>query len=139
VRTDITSHKKREEFLRESDEFLENVVEGLQAGVCVLDGAMRCVFTNHRFEEMTGIRRTQVVAGRIKLVLHPEDLDRTTISVLEAVAGRAARCRSRLCTADGAVTEVEFLMTPLNWKGLRLALALVLEPSSGPEHPVQLT
>ena len=139
VRSDITSHKVREELLRESDEFLESVVEGFQAGVCVLDGTMRCLFTNSRFEEMTGIRRTHVVAGRIKLAVHPEELDRTTISVLEAVAGRAARCRSRLCTADGAVTEVEFLMTPLNWKGLRLALALVLEPSLGSGPPVRLT
>ena len=137
VRSDITSHKVREELLRESDEFLESVVEGVQAGVCVLDGTMRCLYTNHRFEKMTGIQRLQVVAGRTKLAIHSEDLDRTAISVLEAVAGRAARCRSRLCAADGAMIEVELLMTPLKWKGLRLALALVLEHSSDAEPPIQ--
>jgi len=68
---DITDRKLAEEQLRETNEYLKNLIDCANAPIIVWDKAFRITRFNHAFERMTG-RTEQEVIGRHLEILFPE-------------------------------------------------------------------
>jgi PAS domain S-box-containing protein len=67
---DITERKRAEQALRESSEFLRQVIASARSGIIVYDRELRYTVWNPLMEELTGLRAADVV-GRYCLDLFP--------------------------------------------------------------------
>jgi PAS domain S-box-containing protein len=72
VARDITQRKRIEKALRETSEYLQNLIDYANAPIIVWDGEFRITRFNHAFERLTG-RRANDVAGKELSILFPED------------------------------------------------------------------
>jgi PAS domain S-box-containing protein len=70
--SDITDRKKAEASLRETRDYLENLINYANAPIIVWDPAYRIRQFNHAFEKLTG-RRAEEVIGKGLDILFPED------------------------------------------------------------------
>jgi PAS domain S-box-containing protein len=74
---DITKRKRAEEALRESEQFLRSIYEGITAGVFIFDvledGSFRYVGINPAYERMSGLLSQEVADKTPEQVLSPED------------------------------------------------------------------
>ena len=69
---DITEHKKAENELRETRDYLENLLNYANAPVIVWDPQFRISLFNHAFERLTGLSANEVLGKRLEM-LFPED------------------------------------------------------------------
>jgi len=72
VTRDITDRKRAEEDLRETRDFLENLIGYANAPIIVWDTSFKITRFNHAFERLTG-RRADEVLGRPLEILFPEE------------------------------------------------------------------
>jgi PAS domain S-box-containing protein len=69
---DITEHKKAENELRETRDYLENLLNYANAPVIVWDPQFRITLFNHAFERLTGLNANDVIEKPLE-ILFPED------------------------------------------------------------------
>jgi PAS domain S-box-containing protein len=69
---DITEHKKAENELRETRDYLENLLNYANAPVIVWDPQFRITLFNHAFERLTGLNANDVIEKPLEILL-PED------------------------------------------------------------------
>ena len=69
---DITEHKKAENELRETRDYLENLLNYANAPVIVWDPQFRITLFNHAFERLTGLSANEVIEKPLE-ILFPED------------------------------------------------------------------
>lgn len=86
---DITSRKEAENKLRRSEQKFRSLTENIP-GVIYLrkyDEAYTMMYLNPRIEELTGIKSTQFLAGKVNFsdLYHPSDSDRIRIEIEHAV------------------------------------------------------
>jgi len=94
---DMTEHKEAEEAIKESEEKYRMLVENIQDGVFIIQGA-RLKFLNEAFARMVGYTAKELIGMDIQQLIAPEDLD----IVME-------RYRQRL-TGKDVPREYEFRM-----------------------------
>lgn len=71
VLTDITSSKHADEKLRETSNYLENLIDYANAPIIVWDPSFRITRFNHAFERLTGLEAAEVL-GRQLDILFPD-------------------------------------------------------------------
>jgi len=134
VRWDVTELREREQELGSEAGFWEALVEGMPAGVCVVDHRLRCLLINRRFEELTGFGREDVAAGRVRLDTHPEELRNFLAAIGAALRGHSRRLRCRIMTARGGYRVLELTLLPLMWNGLSMVQVVATSPEGLPEE-----
>ncbi len=84
---DITEKKNAEARLRETNEYLRNLIEYANAPIIVWDPAFRITRFNHAFENLTG-RSEQEVLGQPLSILFPESSRGTSLDLIrQTLAG----------------------------------------------------
>ncbi|MGQ9583465.1 MAG: PAS domain S-box protein [Thermoplasmatota archaeon] len=121
--------------LRARADFFEALVEAMPSGVFLMDLSRRCVLSNASFERMTGFRREEVAAGRVRIQVHPDFFESTEAAFLEAIRRGRAVCRSRLRVAGGSWAELDLFLSSLVWRERKFVLALVSPPGGRGEAP----
>jgi PAS domain S-box-containing protein len=71
VMTDITKRKQAEEKLRETRDYLENLIDYANAPIIVWDPSFKVTRLNHAFERLTGLKAEEVL-GRPLDILFPD-------------------------------------------------------------------
>jgi PAS domain S-box-containing protein len=71
VLTDITKRKQAEEKLRETRDYLENLIDYANAPIIVWDQSFKVTRLNHAFERLTGLKAEEVL-GRPLDILFPD-------------------------------------------------------------------
>lgn len=72
VDRDITEHKKIENELRETRDYLNNLIDYANAPIIVWDPQFRITIFNHAFERLTGLKEDAVI-GKHLSILFPEN------------------------------------------------------------------
>jgi len=123
---DIAERKRTEEALRQSEEKFRRLVEDMNDGYCVLQGA-RVVFANARSAEMFGYTVDEVIGKTVQELLPPE-----LVSELSRVSARRQRgetvpsqYETRLVAKDGRTRPVEFGTRVIDYAG-KPALSVVI-------------
>jgi PAS domain S-box-containing protein len=86
--TDITSHRELEEDLRESNEYLNNLIAHANAPIIVWNPD--CIITrfNHAFEDLTGIPADKMVGSNLD-VLFPEETRAASMKMIhQSMSGK---------------------------------------------------
>lgn len=125
ARIDITARRAAETWNEDSRNFLESMMDNISDGVFLADDGPRYVFMSNSYEHLVGMRREEWARGATYLAVHPDDLPKSTSAILETVNGKRSRCHARFRMASGAYIELGLSVSPFNWKGRQLALAIV--------------
>jgi PAS domain S-box-containing protein len=105
---DVSERRRAEAELRETSDFLENLLDHASAPVIVWDPELRITRFNHAFEELTQ-RRAETVIGRHLELLFPMDHRRTQAlaHVTSATSGRRWEAvEIPILRADGDIRTV---------------------------------
>jgi len=101
---DITERKQAEEALRETTEFLENLISHASAPIIVWDAAGRITRFNQAFERLTGYQAEEVLGHEVGM-LFPEDRREASLrEIARALSGeRWESVEISILRKDGAV------------------------------------
>ena len=83
---DITERKKMEEVLRETKEYLQNLIRYANAPIIVWDRRFEITEFNHAFEVLTGLTRDQAL-GRNLEILFPEESRNASMDLIHSTTG----------------------------------------------------
>ena len=72
---EITARKKAEEALRETHDYLENLISSINAPTIVWDPDFRVTLFNHAFERMTGLTADDVIGQELRMLFPESSLD----------------------------------------------------------------
>jgi PAS domain S-box-containing protein len=72
---DITERKRTENALRESNDYLENLINHANAPIIVWDPQFRITRFNHAFEFLTGRRADEVIGKSLELLFPPASVE----------------------------------------------------------------
>lgn len=73
IRTDISKRKQAEEFLQASEARFRSLSEASPVGICLTDPAGRYLYTNPRWQEMSGLNAAENLGEGWTRVVHPGD------------------------------------------------------------------
>jgi PAS domain S-box-containing protein len=82
---DVTQHKKAEESLRETRDYLENLFNYANAPIIVWNPELEITRFNHAFEQLTGRREKEVMGKKLE-ILFPEDSQAATMKLIHRTA-----------------------------------------------------
>ena len=85
--SDITDRKLAEEKLRESNAYLENLINSANVPIIVWDMQFRVTRFNHAFEELTGRRAGDVLSQSISLLFPPAEAEESMARIRQTVDG----------------------------------------------------
>jgi PAS domain S-box-containing protein len=104
---DITALKREAEKLRQSNEYLENLIDHANAPIIVWDPQFRITRFNGAFEAMSGRRAGEVVGKSLEL-LFPPALARSSMALIEKTTGgeRLETVEIAILHRDGSVRTV---------------------------------
>jgi PAS domain-containing protein len=122
---DIIEHKRSEDVLNETKNYLENLINYANAPIIVRDSDFKITRFNHAFERLTGLKTSEVLDGPLD-ILFPEDsrdeslnyIKRTHTgerwgrdsNLLKSIYGIATHCSPR--GSDGVSFNVVKLLVP---------------------------
>jgi PAS domain S-box-containing protein len=66
--SDITEQKRADEALRETRNYLDNLIQHANAPIIVWDPQLRITRVNHAFEHLTGYYAAEVIGGELRLL-----------------------------------------------------------------------
>ncbi len=85
--SDVTDRKLAEEKLRESNAYLENLINYANVPIIVWDMQFRVTRFNHAFEELTGRRAGDVLGQSISLLFPPAEIEESMKRIRQTVEG----------------------------------------------------
>ena len=105
---DVSEHRRAEADLRETSDFLENLLDHASAPVIVWDAELRITRFNHAFEELTQRAAEEVVGGRLELLFPNDGRQAEALElVTSATAGRRwTAVEIPILRADGDIRTV---------------------------------
>ncbi len=115
---DITDRKRMEEELRESRQFLYDLIEHSGALICIKDRGGRYELVNSKWEEVTGIKRSDVI-GRMDEELFP------------GATGKQFRINDAEIMNTGAVLEKEEILEDESGKRYFISIKFPLRGKDG--------
>jgi PAS domain S-box-containing protein len=84
---DITDRKKAEQALRETSEYLENLISHANAPIIVWDPAFRITGFNRAFERLTGMQAEEVIGRGLEILFPQETVEGSMDHIRRAMAG----------------------------------------------------
>jgi PAS domain S-box-containing protein len=84
---DITERKKAEEALRDTSQYLENLINYANAPIIVWDPEFRITRFNHAFERLTGRTAEEVVGKSLEILFPPETVSDSMDHIRRVMAG----------------------------------------------------
>jgi two-component system NtrC family sensor kinase len=126
VARDVTEHKRAEKALEESEEKFRRLVEEMNDGYCVLQGA-RVVFANARGAEMFGYAQEEVIDRTVQELLTPEIVSDLSKVRAKRQRGEAVpqQYETLLVGKEGTTRPVELSTRVIDYTG-KPALSVVL-------------
>ena len=114
IMRDVTERRRAEAALHESRELFRSLSESAPVGIFHVDPEGRCLFTNRRWQEMTGLTPEESRDGCWDRSIHPEDRQRI-VQAWERYLNAEGdfRYEFRLVTPQGEVHWVQGHATPL--------------------------
>ncbi len=87
VLTDITKRKQAEEKLRETRDYLENLIDYANAPIIVWDPTFRITRVNRAFERLTGLKATQVLGKPLDILFPDMSRDESIDHIQRTLSG----------------------------------------------------
>jgi PAS domain S-box-containing protein len=107
VAQDITERKRAEERIRESNEYLENLINYANVPIVVWDMQFRITRFNHAFEELTGKNTDEVLGKSIKILFPPDQISYSMTLIKETLEGeRWKHIEISIQHIDGSIRTV---------------------------------
>jgi len=107
VARDITQRKRIEEALRETSEYLQNLIDYANAPIIVWDPSFRITRFNHAFERLTGRRAADVAGRELSILFAPESREESMAHIRETATGeRWETVEIPILHMDGSVRTV---------------------------------
>jgi PAS domain S-box-containing protein len=104
---DITERKQAEEDLRETRDYLNNLLDYANAPIIVWDPSFRITRFNHAFERLTGLSWNNVVGKQLEILFPESEREESMGHIRRAVAGeRWEVVEIPILRADGTVRTV---------------------------------
>ena len=104
---DITERKRREEQLRETNAYLENLINYANAPIIVWDSQFCITRFNHAFESLTGRSEIEVLGQSLELLFPPAQVEKSMALIRRTLAGeRWEVVEIEILHRDGAVRTV---------------------------------
>jgi PAS domain S-box-containing protein len=98
---------RAEESLRETRDYLENLIGYANAPIIVWDPNFRIIRFNHAFERLTGIREAEVLGKQLDILFPAESMDTSLDHIRRALSGeRWEAVEIPIQRADGSVRTV---------------------------------
>jgi len=140
ISRDVTNHKSAEDALRESNQFLEALVDASPAGIVCVDRAGKVTLWNPAAERIFGWSEQELLGQPLPVV--PEDKRkmygdlRASVFLGESVSSREVRARRK----DGSTFDAIVSLAPLrNADGeIRGAMDIALDITSSKQAEAQL-
>jgi PAS domain S-box-containing protein len=112
--TDITERKQVEERLRETSDYLNNLLDYANAPIIVWDAAYHITLFNHAFERLTGRSASSVVGKEIDLLFPPDKREESLANIRRASLGE------RWETVEIDIQHVDGSIRTLLWNSASL-------------------
>jgi PAS domain S-box-containing protein len=84
---DITERKNTEESLRETSEYLENLINCANAPIIVWDTNLKVTRFNRAFENMTGLKAEEVINKKIDILFPEESREESMVNIRNTTMG----------------------------------------------------
>jgi PAS domain S-box-containing protein len=84
---DISEQKREEEMLRETNEYLQNLLDYANAPIIVWDPQFRITRFNHAFESLTGHAEADILGMSLKILFPPELADHSMGLIRKTLSG----------------------------------------------------
>ncbi len=125
---DITERKQAEESLRETRDYLNNLLDYANAPIIVWDPLFRITQFNHAFEKLTGLSAHEVLGKKLD-ILFPEDKREESMShIRRALAGeRWESVEIPILRQDGTVRTVLWNSATLYAPDRKTAIATIAQ------------
>jgi PAS domain S-box-containing protein len=112
VGRDITVRKRAEEKLRESEEKLSLVMDGVQALLAYVDADMRFVYVNKAYADWYGLSKEDLVGKRISELLHEEIFKLALPHYQAALSGQIVSFENKAYDKEGQERFVSVRLVP---------------------------
>lgn len=83
----ITEQKQAEEALRETNEYLENLINHANAPIIVWDTGFRITRFNHAFENLTGFNENEMLGKSLEILFPGEKTEKSMLEIYKTLAG----------------------------------------------------
>lgn len=104
---DITDIKTNEEKLKETNNFLENLINFANVPIIVWDSAFRITRCNHSFEQLTGLSTQDVLGKSLEIIFPPSLIDRSMRLIKSTLEGvRWETVELQIQHTDGTIKTV---------------------------------
>ena len=104
---DITERKRTENALRESNDYLENLINHANAPIIVWDPQFRITRFNHAFESLTGRRADEVIGKSLELLFPPASVEGSIALIKKTTGGeRWETVEISILHLDGSIHTV---------------------------------
>ncbi|WP_181391610.1 PAS domain S-box protein [Methanospirillum lacunae] len=104
---DITKIKANEEKLKETNNFLENLINLANVPIIVWDSAFRITRCNHSFEKLTGLSSQDALGKSLKIIFPPSLVDRSMRLIKSTLEGvRWETVELQIQHTDGTIKTV---------------------------------
>jgi len=111
---DITARKHAEGALRESEEMFRSLSESSPVGICRTNAAGQCVFTNRRWQDITGLTAEACLGDGWLKAVHSQDLGRLSAEWTKASGASVDFAgQFRIVRPDGEVRWINALAKPV--------------------------
>ena len=114
---DITKHKQAEDISRETNSFLENLLNYANAPIIVWDAKYKIIRFNRAFERLTGYSASEVL-GKSLEILFPEDKKEESMALIRRTASG-----ERWETVEIAINRVDNTVRKVLWNSATLFAA----------------
>ena len=124
---DVTSSRRAEEALRESEERYRTAIENSNDGVAILRGNVH-LYVNRKFVEIFGYDRPEDIVGKPQsLTVHPDDYERVAdyTNRRQNDEDTPERYEFKGVKRDGAIVYIEVSATGTKYKGDPVALVYI--------------
>lgn len=111
--TDLTTRRKREETLRESEKKYRGIVEAAQEGIVLFDPEFRILFANEMLARMLGANAKKLLGRSLLEFIDRESQASAMINMKKRVAGIAEVVEYRFIYSDGSKFWVNANASPV--------------------------
>ena len=128
VAQDITERKRTEEKIRESNEYLENLITYANVPIIVWDMQFRITRFNHAFEQITGRSADEVKGEPIEILFPSAQVEKSMVLIKETLKGeRWQDIEINIQHRDGSVRTVLWNSATIHGADGNIPIAIIAQ------------